>query len=86
MDLVLVILSTIREPEPPPWFGERGSAPRFDRERKKLRRLDSVCEPGAERRDVTLSTRRPRPPGASTGDEVVGVEAAVEGGGGGSGS
>jgi hypothetical protein len=51
-----------------------------------LFRFDSVCRPGAEWRDVPLSTRRSMPPGASTADPVVGVEAAVGDGTGGLGN
>lgn len=86
MELDLVILSTIREPGPPLWLGWTGSAPRVDRERNKLLRFDSLAVPGADWREVILSTRRSRPPNTSPADDVVGVEAAVEDGAGGLGS
>jgi hypothetical protein len=74
--------SIIHKAGPPPWLWWAGSAPRDDRERNKLLLLDSLCEPGTERREVTLSTRRPRLPDTSRADEVVGVEATeAEGGG-----
>jgi hypothetical protein len=86
MELALAIRSTTCGPGPPPWLGWAGPAPRDERERNKLRRFDVLWEPGADWRDVALSSRRSRPPDTSAADEAVGVEATVEGGGGGSGN